>query len=831
MTARTRTRTRRAPRTGTAVVALLLTVGTTGTVVGSAAAAPAPASAPAAGAFSPRVAALLAEMTLDEKISMVHGGATDPEAVGAAGYLPGVPRLGIPELRLADGPAGVRVAESATALPAPAALASSFDDTLARRFGEVIGRDGRALGVDVLLSPMTNNIRVPVAGRNFETFGEDPLLASRTVGAEVAGIQSQGLIATIKHYAANNQEENRFDVDVQVDEQTLREIELPAFRAAVEAGAGSVMCSYNKVGGTHACENEELLTTILREQWGFEGWVMSDWGATQSTQAITAGLDMEMPRGTYFGEPLKEAILAGEIPEAALDTSVGRILTQVERVGLLDAEPAPRPERDPAGAARVAQEVAEAGAVLLKNDRGALPLAPGTGIAVIGPTAKTPVVTGGGSSRVLPESAAAPVDAIAARAGGNAQVGWSVGEDLEGVLVPAEALGAEPLARVGEDAVPAGEALDRSLTLTAPETGTYTLSLQTTGAGARVSLDGQEVLSTRSQFGAAGGSLIATADGWTNDTHYLELEAGSTHQLTVTGDAGAQDLQARLHWVTPSARERTVQEAAEAARSAGTAVVFAYDEGTEGVDRSSLSLPGTQDELIAAVAAANPNTVVVLNTGAAVTMPWLSSVRAVLETWYPGQEGAEATARLLFGDVSPSGKLSQTFPVSEDVTPVAGDPLRYPGVDGRQEYSEGIHVGYRWYDATGAEPLFPFGHGLSYTDFSYGDLRVKDRDGRVEVAFTVTNTGEHAGAEVPQVYVGPSRRLTQEQAVKSLVGYEKVFLAPGQSRRLSISVDDRWLSSWSADDDTWELGTGRRDVWVGTSSADLALHGTVRVRR
>ncbi|WP_432537000.1 glycoside hydrolase family 3 C-terminal domain-containing protein [Kineococcus arenarius] len=826
MTARTHPR-----RAGTAVLAMLLAAGTVG---GTAAAAPvtAPPAATAA-AFSSTVATLLSQMTLDEKIGMVHGGAEDPEAVGAAGYLPGVPRLGIPELRLADGPAGVRVAEAATALPAPAALASSFDDTLARQFGEVIGRDGRALGVDVLLSPMTNNIRVPTAGRNFETFGEDPLLASRTVGAEVAGIQSQGLIATIKHYAANNQEQNRMDVDVRVDEQTLQEIELPAFQAAVDAGAGSVMCAYNQLGGVHACENEDLLTTILREQWGFEGWVMSDWGATQSTEAITAGLDMEMPRGTYFGEPLREAILAGEIPEAALDTSVGRILTQMERVGLLAADPAPRPERDPAGAAQVAQQVAEAGAVLLKNDRNALPLASGADadIAVIGPTAKTPVVTGGGSSRVLPESAAAPIDAITARAGTGADVGWSVGEDLEGVLIPAEALSTAPLQRTGEDAVPAGEALDYAATVTAPEDGTYTLSLQTTGAGARVSVDGEEVLSTRSQFGAAGGSLIATADGWTNDTHYVELEAGTTHELTVTGEAGDESLQARLHWVTPSARERTVQEAADAARSAETAVVFAYDEGTEGVDRSSLSLPGTQDELIAAVAAANPNTVVVLNTGAAVTMPWVSSVRAVLETWYPGQEGAEATARLLFGDVSPSGKLSQTFPVSEDVTPVAGDLLRYPGVDGQQVYSEGIDVGYRWYDAVGAESLFPFGHGLSYTSFEYGDLRVQDREGRIEVAFTVTNAGERAGAEVPQVYVGPSSELTQDQAVKSLVGYEKVALAPGQSRRLSIVVEDRWLSSWAIDDDTWELGTGPRDLWVGTSSADLALHDTVDVRR
>jgi beta-glucosidase len=329
-----------------------------------------------------------------------------------------VERLGIPPLRLADGPAGVRVTRHATALPAPVLLASAFDPDLARRYGQVIGREGRALGQDVLLSPMVNLIRTPYAGRNFETFSEDPLLSAHLVAAEIEGIQGEGLIATVKHFALNNQERDRTSVDVRADERTLHETELRGFEAAVAAGTGAVMGAYNKVNGTFACENETLLTGVLRERWGFTGWVMSDWSATHSTrEALIAGLDMEMPDGTHFGTALTSAVRDGGVPERYVDRAVRRVLAVMDRFGLLEGEAVPhRPDRDAKAGAAVAREVAEAGATLLRNAHGTLPLADGTSVAVIGPTGARPLVSGGGSAHVVPDHADSPLDAIRSRA-------------------------------------------------------------------------------------------------------------------------------------------------------------------------------------------------------------------------------------------------------------------------------------------------------------------------------------------------------------------------------------------------------------------------------
>ena len=792
------------------------------------------AAGTAAGTAKPdRVQALIGKMTLDEKLGFVSG-TSDPSGLGEAGYIPGVPRLGIPELRLTDGPAGVRVTAHATAMPAPVALASSFDDRLARTYGQVIGRDGRALGQDVLLAPMVNTIRVPYGGRNFETFSEDPLVNSRTVAAEVGGIQSQGLIATVKHYAENNQETDRgtfsTGVIVNVDEQTLHEIELQGFNAAIDAGAGAVMCSYNRVNGSYACENAQLLTAILKEQWGFRGWVMSDWGANHSAEAITKGLDQEMPGDAYgplfpayFKAPLRTALVNGQIPMSRLDQSVARILGQMQRFGLLDGRP--RPTRDAAGGARVAQQVAESGAVLLRNEHGTLPLTgqAARSIAVVGPTAKIPLVGGGGSAHVIPASATAPLDAIRARAGAAGQVGYSVGENLDGVVVPGSALSpATPI----DTTVPAGQTFSYTGTLAVPETGDYRLSLETSGGTGTLTLDGTQLISAGGFFGA---SLIPTADGLSNWPATTHLTAG-THTLVVktTAPAGAAQ-RLRLAWSTPQTARDDIAAAAAAAKRATTAVVFAYDEGTEGVDRSSLGLPGHQDALISAVTAANPHTVVVLNTGSSVTMPWLNRTAAVLDMYYPGQEGAAATARLLFGDVNPSGKLSQTFPASESSTPVAADPRRFPGVNLQEDYSEGVYVGYRWYDQQNVTPLFPFGFGLSYTTFAYHGLSVRrGRDG-LEATVTITNTGRRTGQEVAQLYLGPSPAVSEPQAVRALAGYQKVSLRPGESRQVRIEIGLRQLSYWSTTSHRWTLGTGWRSVSVGSSSADLPLHTSARV--
>jgi beta-glucosidase len=784
---------------------------------------------PEAGA-GPRVESLIGRLTLDEKISLLHG-ATDPNSLGQAGYVPGVPRLNIPPLRLADGPAGVRVTRHATALPAPVLLASAFDPELARRYGRVIGREGRALGQDVLLSPMVNLIRTPYAGRNFETFSEDPLLASGMVAAEIEGIQGEGLIATVKHYAMNNQEQDRMSVDVRVDEQTMHELELRGFEAAVVARTGAVMGAYNKVNGTFACENRTLLTDVLREQWGFEGWVMTDWFAAHSTvAAITAGLDMEMPDGTYFGTALRSAVQNGTVPERYVDRAVRRILTVMDRFGLLDGSAPPRPDRDAPASAAVAREIAEAGATLLRNERRTLPLARGGSLAVIGPTGALPFVSGGGSAHVVPDHADSPLDALKSRAG---KLTYALGEDLYGKAIPASAL--DPAFDSEGQQLAAGQVWTYDGTLTVPEDDEWTFVLHFSSAPTarpKVLLDGTELFPQAPGYGEffTGGLVSAAPDGLSVRRGTLTLAKGA-HTLRITAQGGAGGLTFRLRRSTGATRAQDVAEAVAAARAARDVVLFAYEDATEGLDRTTIALPGHQTRLIEAVTAANPRTTVVLNTSSSTSMPWLGRTGAVLQMYYPGQEGAAATAAVLYGECDPGGRLTQSFPADDDHHPVAGDPRRYPGVDGTEEYSEGIHAGYRWYDAEGVRPLFPFGHGLSYTSFSYADLRARRTRHGIEVSFTVRNTGRREGIAVPQVYVGPSPRLRLDQAVRVLAGYRRLALRAGERRRVTVDVTARTLSSWDPARHTWVLGTGRRTVWVGTSSRELRLRTNVEVGR
>ncbi|MEU9289068.1 glycoside hydrolase family 3 N-terminal domain-containing protein [Streptomyces sp. NPDC048275] len=788
-------------------------------------------SAPLAQAESrsgagPRVEGLIRKLTLDEKISLLHG-ATDPASLGQAGYVPGVPRLGIPPLRLADGPAGVRVTRHATALPAPVLLAFAFDPSLARRYGQVIGREGRALGQDVLLSPMVNLIRTPYAGRNFETFSEDPLLAADLVAAEIRGIQGEGLIATVKHFALNNQEQDRMSVDVRADEQTMHEVELRGFEAAVAAGTGAVMGAYNKVNGTFACENKPLLTDILRDRWGFGGLVMTDWFAAHSTKAaLTAGLDMEMPDGTYFGAALKKAVQSGSVAETYVDRAVRRILAVMDRFGLLDGSVPARPDRDAKAGAAVALEVAKAGATLLRNERRALPLtgAAARRIAVVGPTGSLPFVSGGGSAHVVPDAADSPLDAIRSRAGRGAQVSYALGEDLFGKAIPGGAL------TTGIDTeaqnVAAGQTWTYEGTLTVADADTWTLVIHYSGTRPKVLLDGVDLFPALPGYGEyfSGGLVSAAPDGLAVRRKELNLTKGE-HQVSITARGGTAGQLFRLRRITGATRAQDVAEAVEVARAAHSVVLFAYEDATEGLDRGTLALPGHQEQLIEAVTAANPRTTVVLNTSSSTSMPWLDSTAAVLQMYYPGQQGAAATAAVLFGDCDPGGRLTQSFPVDDAHHPVAGDPRRYPGVDGTEEYSEGIHAGYRWYDAEGVRPLFPFGHGLSYTSFAYEDLSVRGR----EVSFTVHNTGRRAGIEVAQVYVGPSPDLRLDQAVRVLAGYRRLALRAGERCRVTVLVTKRTLSSWDVKRHGWVLGTGRRAVWVGASVRDLRLRTTAEV--
>ncbi|MEU1334806.1 glycoside hydrolase family 3 N-terminal domain-containing protein [Streptomyces sp. NPDC005865] len=779
----------------------------------------------------PRVESLIGKLTLDEKISLLHG-ATDPKSLGQAGYVPGVPRLRIPPLRLADGPAGVRVTARATALPAPVLLASAFDPALARRYGQVIGREGRALKQDVLLSPMVNLIRTPYAGRNFETFAEDPLLAADLVAAEIEGIQGEGLIATVKHFALNNQEKDRMSVDVRADERTMHETELRGFEAAVGAGTGAVMGAYNKVNGTFACENKTLLNDILRERWGFDGWVMTDWFAQHSTAAsLAAGLDMEMPDDAYYGAALKKAVKNGSVPEAHVDRSVRRILRVMDRFGLLDGSAPPRPRRDPEAGAAVAREVAEAGATLLRNAHGTLPL---TGraardIAVIGPTGRYPFVSGGGSAHVVPDHADSPLHAITARAGRHADVRYALGEDLYGKAIPKHAL--TPGLDAEGQRVGAGKTWTYEGTLTPGEPDEWTLVIHYSGERPTVELDGTELYPKLPGVGEFfSGGLVSTApDGLNVRRATLQLGPAG-HRLRITAKGGDTGQTFRLRRVTGATRAADVAKAVRTARGAHSVVLFAYEDATEGQDRTTVALPGHQEALIRAVTTANPRTTVVLNTSSATSMPWLERTAAVLQMYYPGQEGAAATAAVLFGDRDPGGRLTQSFPVDDDRHPMAGDPRRYPGLDGVEEYSEGIHVGYRWYDAEDVRPLFPFGHGLSYTTFSYRDLTVR-RSGRgVDVGFTVRNTGRRDGVTVAQVYVGPSPDLELSQAERALGGYRRLALRAGERRRVTVHVEGRALSAWDVERHGWVRGTGRRAVHVGTSARDVVLSTTTVVK-
>jgi beta-glucosidase len=812
------------------------------------------AAAPARQASS--VDELMSAMTLDEKVSMLHG-ATDPDTRGQAGYIPGVARLGIPPLRLSDGPAGVRTARPATALPAPVAMASTFSPELARRYGQIIGRDARLRDQDVILAPMVNIVRVPQAGRNFETLGEDPLLASRLVAAEIAGIEAEGVIATVKHFAENNQENQRQSVSADVDERTLHEIELPAFEAAVRAGVGSVMASYNKVNGVFASENSTLQVDILRGQWGFAGWVMSDWGGTHSGgPALVAGLDMEMPSGRYFGA-LAEAVRSGQVPESAVDQAVRRILTQMKRVGLLDKTPRAKPAGDVPASTPAARDIAIAGAVLLRNDGGILPLktADFQSMAIIGPTAKAVLVGGGGSARVAPMRTDSPWAALA-RAVRSARPTYAVGYDLDGVVVPAAQLSpdgeiAAPgllrtmsrggaavidpvIDRVGAAAVPAGESWTWSGTVRAPLTGDYELKLQSLGGRASLLIDSAATAAAAGAAAPAGrgggrgggaGSLVPTADGLTNATTAATFQAGSSHQVRITVAAGGNTpTQVRFAWIVPGWRDTKIAEAVQAARAARTAVIFAYDEGAEGRDRPSLNLPGYQDALVAAVAAANPRTIVVLNNGAPVVMPWANRVVAILQMWYPGQEGAEAVVHILAGLAEPGGRLPVTFPMRAEDAPTSL-PERYPGVNGHGAYSEQTFVGYRWYDREGIAPLFPFGHGLSYTRFEYSGLTVRNAGDGCDVSFVVKNTGARGGVDVPQVYLGPPSSPPVPIAARQLAGFERLVIPAGGSRQVTIHIGARELSYWSIERHGWVVASGRRTIEVGASSRDIRLKG------
>jgi beta-glucosidase len=800
---------------------------------------------------SPRVRSLIEAMTLAEKADLITG-ANDPDYRGQSGYAPGVPRLKIPPLRWGNGPAGIEMKADATAVPGGLPLAASFDVELSRRVGVLFGREARALGVDVLNGPQLDVARNPLWGRNSTSLGEDPLLAARIGAAQIQGIQAQGVMATPKHFFAYTQRQyvrsstrpDAVPYDFIIDTRALREIYLPSFEAAAKAGTASFMASHMIVNGYYGSENKFHLTDILRNELGWQGFVVSDWHGTHSSYSIVAGVDVEMPgygiegaprRPYYFGDKLVADVKAGRIEEAVVNRAAGRLLGQMEKFGFLDGARVPGPGAiDIEAGARLARELATEGAVLLKND-GILPLRLNRNSApvLIGATAGQLAV--GASSGRAYGFEEREISQLAAMRRVAPRTAHSVGDSQTGAAIPATALSIDrPIDFVGANALPPRTETSWTGTLSVAESGSYLLMVQSWGGTGVLSVDGVEKATSAKVathgFARKWTSLTPTTDGLDNGQAPLQLEAGRSYRIDVkvkgTGDA---PVQVRLAWVTPQMRRTHIADAAKAARAAQTAVVFAWAESGEDVDADArLALPFAQNELIEAVAAANPNTVVVLNSGGPVRMPWIGRVRAVLLMWYPGQEGGWATADLLTGKANPSGKLPLTFPVNMEDTPT-GDP-RYPerslGVDRKVIHSEGLFIGYRYFDRNDIKPLFPFGHGLSYTAFAYSDLTIARAEGGIDVAFTVKNTGSRAGAEAPQIYLGPPQSDVP-MPPKSLAGFTRVELAPGKAERVRVHVPDRQFAYWSIEERNWTRPAGPRPIYVGASSRDIRLTGAV----
>lgn len=800
-----------------------------------------------------RARLLLAAMTLEEKITLVTGDAGGADG-GYVGHISAIPRLGIPELNMKDGPVGVgNGATGVTAFPAPITVAASWDTALMERYGAALAEEQRGKGVNVHLAPMMNIVRAPRAGRNFEGYGEDPYLAARMAEVEVRGIQSAGVIAVAKHYIGNEQEILRGSISSEMDMRTLHEIYLPPFKAAVEAGVGAVMCAYNRVNGVYACENPITQNDILKGELGFTGWIMSDWGATHSTvESIAGGLDMEMPGGVFFGKSIEGMVKNGQISIAQLDGMVLRILTSMFRLGLFDRPPAGSPSANVQSEAHtaLARAAAAQGMVLLKNDGGVLPLDAGRlrSIAVFGAAAEvSPIVVGGGSAYVNPPYVISPLQGIIERAGEAVAVRYFDVSLQTGQPIPAERVqtadgqlgfwaeyfdnprlaGTASVSRVEPAAVdfawdsiaPApglgtsGWSARWSGILTPPATGMYNLAL---ACSAKCRLYVNDKLAIDAWRGGAEQPALTRMRLVSHKTYTFRLE------YSQPGKTGS----VHLTWYTPEAD--SLGDAQRVAAQADVAIVIAGVNSTEGSDRQGLNLP--EEDLIRAVAAANPRTVVVVYSPAQVLMPWADDVEAILLGWIPGQEAGHALADVLFGDVNPSGRLPVTFAVNEADYP-ANTPAMYPGDGQRVLYAEGLRVGYRHFDSRNIPPLFPFGHGLSYTTFTYSNLRTEPpqtgADGTVRVSVDVTNSGSRAGAEVVQLYLGFPAETGEPP--RQLKGFQKISLQPGETQTVTFSLTPAELSFWSAGLEAWVVYPGVYQVMVGASSRDIRLTGTLEV--
>jgi beta-glucosidase len=789
-----------------------------------------------------RVRDLLSNMTLEEKIDMLGG--------VEGFFIRPNERLGIPKIKMSDGPLGVRTYGKSAAFPAGIAFAATWNKDLELRYGEAIGKEARSKGVHIMLSPGVNLYRAPMNGRNFEYFGEDPYLASRMTVAYINGVQSQGVVATVKHYAANNEEYDRHTVSSDVDERTLREMYLPAFRAAVEeAHSGSVMNSYNLVNGVHASQHQHLLNEILKRDWNFDGFVMSDWGSTyDGVAAANGGLDLEMPSGKHMNrDTLMPAIKAGRVSVATIDEKIQRMLRVMFRFGFFD-----RPQLDPSlplyspESKSIALQAAREGIVLLKNQANVLPLDRKTlaSIAVIGPDAHPAVTGAGGSSQAQPFRSVSMLDGIIAGAGEKIKVYYTpgTGADPESIFRTSEFLtpgdnnqllrglkgeyfsnrdfsGAPVLTRIdrrirfewGESAPAAGMPEDDFSVrwtgkIRVDSDGDYEFFVQGDD-GYRLTVDNQRVLDEWRDQGA------------TLKQAKVRLHAGQLADIKLEYYERSGNAEISLGWrKTSDPRESDALRLASTCDVAVLCMGFNATTEGEGFDRT-FALPKEQEDLIKSVAAVNKKTIVILTAGGNVAMMgWVSDVAGLLHAWYPGQEGGTAIAEILFGDVNPSGKLPASFEKRWEDNATFGS---YYAKDKKLQYTEGLFVGYRHFDSKNIEPLFPFGFGLSYTTFEFRNLKVTPNahvnDPKVHVEFDVVNTGSRPGAEVAQVYVGEVSPSVP-RPVKELKGFEKVWLNPGASTRVSLNLDKNAFAYYDVLGKGWKVNPGTFLISVGSSS-------------
>ncbi|MBP1806297.1 beta-glucosidase [Rubellimicrobium aerolatum] len=798
-----------------------------------------------------RIEGLVDAMTLEEQVSLLSG--------RDFWSLPAIERLGIGSLRVTDGPNGARGGGSliggvrSAAFPVGIALGATWDPDLVSEIGAALADEAKAKGAHVLLAPTVNLHRTQTNGRNFECYSEDPVLSAELAVGYIEGLQGQGIAATVKHFVGNESEIQRTTISSEIHERTLRELYLVPFEAAVKrAGAWAVMTSYNRLGGTYTSEHPWLLTEVLRGDWGFDGVVMSDWFGSHSTApTMLAGLDLEMPGPARDrGHRLVAAVEAGEVAAKVVRERALNVLRLMARTGALD-DHRPREERAedrPEHRALIRRAGAE-GMVLLASD-GTLPLREPASVAVIGPNAKVAQIMGGGSAQLNAHYRVSPWDGLAAALGkerlthahgcDNAKFQPVLPGPLRMEIFANRALSGEPVA-VEEMPEAQGfwfgtlnggaSASDFSARITgrftAPRSGTWTVGLRAAGL-ARVRIDGREV--------------AEAWESWTRGTTFFEegndevlgeavLEADRTYEIEIlfaTRPSESLGFSALAVGLGLPSGDAEIDEAVEAARRAEVAVVCVGRDAswdTEGADLPGIALPGRQAELIEAVAAANPRTVVVLQTGGPVEMPWLPRVAAVLQAWYPGQEAGNAIADVLLGRAEPGGRLPQTFPARmEDGATFSQDREVYPGLDGRVRYEEGVFIGYRHHDRVGTPPLFPFGHGLSYTTFAMADLAVAEDGGEVRVAVTATNTGARAGSEVVQIYVTPAPAPVPRPA-RELKGFAKVRLSPGESRRVEIALPARAFARFDAERREWVMEAGTYGIEVGRSAADLPLSG------